>query len=136
MDEIKRERLKWERCEVATDRGSRAWTRRERLDRWTRLHSGKREDAAGAIDDLIVHIHERTDRRARERHGAERGDRSVDITRGQALATEYGHSAGPGERENERAGHDPVGEPHLIKRIDGHDDTSDPLANDRRGTPR
>jgi hypothetical protein len=120
--------LKREWREITTDRGSRAWTWRERLYRYAGPNARERQGTASAIDDLLVHLEERPDRRPSERHRSERRDRRVHVSPGQTLAAQYGHSAGSGEGKDKRARHDPVGEAHFVERVDSDDDATDPFA--------
>src|SRR5881392_360122 len=91
VDEIERERWKRQRREVAADRDARARARRERLDGHCRSDARKGEDAAGAIDELVVHVDERSNWSPREGDHPERREGDIHIPALQALAAQHRH---------------------------------------------
>jgi hypothetical protein len=133
VDKIEREGWRRQRRQVTADRRSCSSTGHETLGRYGDANAGERKNTASAIEEMVLDLDEGSYGSSRERDGAKRRDRPVNVAGRQALASKDGHSARSGEREDEHARGDAIGEPHLVEGVDRDDHATDPLAKTRSG---
>ena len=77
---------------------------------------------------MVINIDERPEGSPRERDNPQRGEGRIHVAIREPFASENGHSARSGKREDEHARRDAIREPDLVERVDRHDDAADPLA--------